>query len=457
MKEEKRNDEMWWKLIRGGFLLGIVLIGWNFSAPMTTLAQSYNGLQWEYNGSDSSAYVYGYSRAANNLEIPDYIIIPPSSEGDLPRSIEVNEIKQGSWGNITNLTIPANVQLIDKSAFSNSKNLKTVKLKGGVIKISDYAFSGCRNLSSINFQSALVDLDYAVFKDCTNLKKISIPPTVIDYTGFKPLDVNIEELVSAFEGSSIEEVVINKGVTGIPDCAFKECPTIKTVTIPDTVSSIGDSAFERCMGLQEIDIPSEVTNIGERAFAGCSNITEIKIPQNVSNIGEDALLGCSRLGSIQVSASNQYYTSINDVLFNKNKTTLIRYPQGNTRNKYTVPYGVEYIEKSAFSNFWDYDSSSEMDYLHSLTDIILPDSVRSIGERAFENSRSLRNVELPNRLTVIEEGAFINCVNLEAINIPNAVMSIRNFAFMGCNKIKSVTIPENMKFIGDRKQHMRFQ
>ncbi|MGN0443891.1 MAG: leucine-rich repeat domain-containing protein, partial [Acutalibacteraceae bacterium] len=158
-------------------------------------------------------------------------------------------------------------------------------------------------------------------------------------------------------------------VTSIGDGAFDYCTSLAGITIPNSVTSIGDSAFCACWSLTEITIPDSVTSIGEDAFQGCRSLTEITIPDSVTSIGECAFQGCDSLTSITVDSANKYYS--NDgygVLFNKDKTTLIQHPMGNSRSLYSIPYSVTSIGEYAF---W---------FCGSLTEITIPDSVTSIGE-----------------------------------------------------------------------------
>ena len=150
------------------------------------------------------------------------------------------------------------------------------------------------------------------------------------------------------------------------------CGRIKTVTIGDSVTSIGEYAFYDCSSLESITIPDSVTSIGISAFYECSGLTSITIPDSVTSIGDRAFHSCCSLTSITVDNNNTAYSSDEyGVLFNKDKTMLIQYPKGNTRSAYTIPDSVTSIGARAF-----YECSG-------LTSITIPDSVTSSGEDAF--------------------------------------------------------------------------
>ena len=179
-----------------------------------------------------------------------------------------------------------------------------------------------------------------------------------------------------------------------------------SVTYNDTtysVTSIGEWAFYGCSGLTSVTIPNSVTSIGKAAFAYCSGLTSVTIPNSVTSIGEGAFAVCTGLTSINVASDNSNYCSVDGVLFNKDKTTLIEYP-GGKQGAYTIP-----------------------------------NSVTSIGETAFYGCTGLTSVTIGNSVTSIGNQAFNKCSGLTSVTIPNSVTSIGEAAFYGCSGLTSVT------------------
>ena len=224
-----------------------------------------------------------------------------------------------------------------------------------------------------------------------------------------------------------------------------------------------------------ITIPSQidgkpVTSIGYMAFRFCDSLTSITIPNSVTSTfrGFD---GCEKLTQINVDTANTVYSSVNGVLFSKDKTELIKYPEGKADTSYAIPNGVTSIGYGAF-----YDC-------YSLTSITIPDSVTSIGTMAFEDCSSLTSITIPDSVTSIDRHAFFVCRKLNQINvdtantayssvngvlfnkgktelirypegkadtsyaIPNGVTSIGNSAFYGCSNLTSITIPDGVTII----------
>lgn len=205
--------------------------------------------------------------------------------------------------------------------------------------------------------------------------------------------------------------------------------SIKKVTIGDSVTTIGNYAFFSCRSLGRVEIGSGVTHIGDYAFSFCTSPTSVKIPDSVTSIGDYAFICCPSLASITVDANNTAYS--NDeygVLFNKNKTTLIQYPIGNTRTAYTIPDSITNIGDSAFFS------------CYSLTRIIIPNSVTSIGDYAFQDCKNLTSVKIGSGVTSICDWAFAYCISIVSVEIPDSVTSIGSYAFWDCYSLASVTI-----------------
>ncbi|MBP3467137.1 MAG: leucine-rich repeat domain-containing protein, partial [Paludibacteraceae bacterium] len=124
---------------------------------------------------------------------------------------------------------------------------------------------------------------------------------------------------------------------GFFDSPFKNTNVTK-VEISQGVTSIGESAFSGCKALTSIEIPNSVTSIGLGAFLGCEALTSIEIPNSVTSIGSYAFEGCEALTNINISDGNANYASVNGVLYDKEKKTLIRCPQ--TKTSIEIPNSV---------------------------------------------------------------------------------------------------------------------
>ena len=189
--------------------------------------------------------------------------------------------------------------------------------------------------------------------------------------------------------------------------------------IREGVKVIGNRAFDKYSSLTSINIPNSVTNIGEWAFYGCKSLTNIIIPSSVVNMNGNPFLGWD--GDLHNESKAFVYER--QVLFNKDKTTLIAYRSKDTN--YIIPDSVTNIGDSAFY---------KCEYLKSIN---IPDSVTNIGDYAFVGCESLTSINIPNSVTNIGRSAFFLSKSLTSINIPNSVTNIGKSAFWGCCNLPS--------------------
>ena len=266
----------------------------------------------------------------------------------------------------------------------------------------------------------------------------------------------------------IKTVHISHGITSIGKMALVLCYALKSIEIPNSVTTIGDGAFTLCSELTSIKIPDSVTSIGKDAFGGCEALTSIEISNSVTKIGENAFAGCKALTNIDVAEDNTNYSSTDGVLYDKEKKTLIKCPEGKTSIE--IANSVTEIEDGLFSG------------CHALTNIEIPNSVTKIGENAFAGCKALTNidvaedntnysstdgvlydkekktlikcpkgktnVEIPNSMINIGNSAFEGCSSLTNIEIPNSVTNIGNNAFEGCSSLTNIEIPNSVTSIG---------
>ena len=379
---------------------------------------------------------------------------------------------------LTSVTIPASVTSIAYSAFFGCSGLATVTVYAPSCTLGFNAFSACGNLKNIYVFSDLVD-DYKAAWSAYESKITAMTPvasgtcgkeTPEDVTwrlegeaGHYGLFISGTGAMADYGYSSqpwntnkeyIKTVLIENGVTSIGECAFCGCNGLTSISIPASVTSIGAEAFNDCENLTTVTIPASVTSIGNYAFNDCKKLTTVSIPASVTTIGEEAFnntaltsieipasvtsIGngvfndCEKLTSITVAEGNANYSNdTNGVLFNKEKTTLIKYPEGNNADSYEIPTSVTSICEKAFAGCEDLET------------VTLPAYVTSIGNEAFRYCGSLKSIEIPDNVTSIGDDAFNLCSSLTTVNIPASVTSIGNYAFSDCDNLASVTLNSN--------------
>ena len=292
---------------------------------------------------------------------------------------------------------------IANGAFAKCKSLTSTIIPDSITSIGDSVFRDCRSLTSITIPNSVTSIGNSAFTWCDSLTSIDIPDSVtsIGYDAF-------------FCCKSLKSVTISNSVTKIDEYTFSNCESLTSVTIPDSVESIKDFAFYDCVLLKSVIIPDSVTWISKYAFDDCTSLTEIN-----------------------VSSNNANYSSENGVLFNKEKTILIRYPEGKEETEYTIPDNVTSIGNNAFC------------HCTSLKSVTFGSGVTSIGGDAFTWCKSLISITIPDSVTSIGNSAFYHCTSLKSVTFGSGVTSIGSFAFKSCSSLKNITIPENVKTIDE--------
>jgi hypothetical protein len=201
---------------------------------------------------------------------------------------------------------------------------------------------------------------------------------------------------------------------------------VDSVIIPAGVTGIGSFAFNEARLLTSITIPAGVTSIGDYAFFNAVSLTSITIPATVTSIGEYAFTSTTALNSIVVDSENITFSSIADVLFNKDATTLIRYPSGKSGTSYSIPSGITRIGSGAFSGSV------------SLTSITIPTGVTNIESNTFIYATKLSSINIPSSVRSIGDSAFAYASSLASVRIPSSVISIGEYAFDNATTLASV-------------------
>ena len=194
--------------------------------------------------------------------------------------------------------------------------------------------------------------------------------------------------------------------------------------------------FSKCYNLESIIIPNSVTSILDDAFGEYCGIKEINIPANVEFIGDTAFWYCYNLEAINVDPENKFYSSDeHGVLFNKDKTKLMLYPNGKPETKYVVPESVKNICTYAFCC-----------QLY-IEEVVLPDNLEIIEEMSFACSPSLLSVRIPASVKLIDSTAFCYSMFIENIYIESMDASFGEYIPLTIGNVRiSVSREEFLEF-----------
>ena len=374
---------------------------------------------------------------------PEVEILPNNSNGS-PIKLVWNAINCPSQRFFTNqiqeVTIGNNVQVLPYGFLTGSK-ITSLVIPNSVTSIGDYAFMRCQNLTHVSLPNSLTAISNYMFCECSALTNINIPETVTSigkrafYHCSELTNLNIPSGVDsigdeAFSGCTnlTGTFIIPNGITAIADSAFVDCTQLEQIFIPNTVTSIGKYAFYCCTGLNDITIPQSVTSIGDLAFAGCTGLTNITIPNLVFEIGQAAFSGCTGLTSIHIPASVNSI-GINPFSYCPEITTM------------TVDGdNPVYDSRNGCNAIIQTNSNKLISGCHST---IIPNTVDTIGEYAFEFCQNLTSITIPTSVTTIERAAFWGCNGLTKIIIPSSVISIAHSAFAGHSGLTSMIVEDS--------------
>ena len=358
---------------------------------------SVDGVLFNKDGSELIVYPKGNGRSA--YTVPDGV----TSIGGFAFS---------GCTSLSKVDLPKTLTTIEAGTFRDCTSLKEIVIPDSVTEIRsnwgydgcDGAFSGCTSLSKVDLPKKLTTIEAGTFRDCTSLKEIVIPDSVTE--------IRCNWDLGAFSGcTSLSKVKLSNNLTIIDDRTFSGCTSLAEIDIPDSVTSIGVFAFSGCTSLSKVDLPKKLTTIEAGTFRDCTSLKEIVIPDSVTEIrskweyngcygafsnctslesitigsgveslGDEWIASCRRLENITVSPENKTYSSVDGVLFNKDKSELSAYPIGNKRSSYTIPDGVEKIGKKAFYG---------CRYIETLT---IPASVKEIEDSALGNCYDIRTI-----------------------------------------------------------------
>ena len=401
-------------------------------------------------------------------------------EGEITISEGITTVGQSAFycKGITKVNLPTSLKQIQYQAFRETTNLKSISLPKGLEVLGNRAFNASgitsivipgsvKTVGALAFFQSYIEkatiedgveiLDSAAFRS-SGLKEITIPGSVKEIKdscfseiwGLSKVTINngVEKIDGgAFYGTAIKEIEIPASVLTIDDSAFSGCGMIQTINVAidnQNYSSQNDSLYNKDKTKiirypsgkkdTEFEVPSTVKEIGNSCFSSCGNLKKIQITSNVEKLATSSFVNQGILTEINVVSENQYYSSEDGVLFNKDKTEFIKWPQGKSLTEYTVPRTVKTIKASSF-------------YESNIKSIIIPPSVEKMESYVFDRTSATKIVcqeqdgkgvkEIGNRCFYL--------TGLIEVSLPSTLEKLDGEAFRASYSLKKITInkPEN--------------
>ena len=319
------------------------------------------------------------------------------------------------WDTTKKLVVEEGITALSNSPMAGTPRFKAmteVSLPNSLKELGSWVFADCEQLKAITIPDGVTEMGESVFWDCKNLEHVVIPASVTTFTdtrimydaGFgQPVFHGCEKLTSA--GPLGSGCAIEFGWTDqIPERAFLGCRTLEQITFPEGVTKIGDAAFAYTR-LSELTVPDTVTSIEKEAFYGCNQLETLNLPASVVRIGKDAFRDCESLNQISVAEENPIYQAVNNMLVDQKDGILVL----SAKNIATAE---------------------------------IPEAVREIGERAFQNCTALNQIMWPKNLERIGSNAFEGCTALTRAEIPSGAW-MSEFVFAGCTNLEEIWLPNN--------------
>ena len=460
-----------------------------------------------------------YNNENNGVEIKYF---PQSRSGEyaIPEGVEAIPVAVFKSSKLTKITIPASVTRIDTNAFYYSRYLTEVVFataKEGEAEnelvISASAFGNCQALTTITLPARIAEFNSNIFTSSKKLATVNVAGRG-NYTSKDGVLCNEDgtQIIYCPVGRT-GAYTVPTGVNSIGDNAFKGCTKLTSITVPGYVTIIGKAAFSGCTGVTAITFEGEATDalltIGEQAFYGCTGVTSVVLPENLATLKKSAfgnttkltevtvksgdvtfengafgstdstpkyyvtklniganlgavnitgVFGGTTLVNVTVDENNENYTVLDNVIFNKDVTSIVYYP--NVTGEYTIPATVTEIGANVFEgkkitkitisgNIGRIGDSAFLNCA-SLATVVFEDGTKDliIGNTAFSGT-AITSITLPSRVISLGKGAFSSCKKLTSVTINGNITEIKPETFKTCTALTSVTLPEGITTIGD--------
>lgn len=384
----------------------------------------------------------------------------------IPESVtECGEATFNDCESLVSAQLPSSWTTLPAQIFDGCTSLASISIPEGVTEIGDYAFRGCESLTEVKLPVGLQSIGSATFLTCTGLKKANVPSALATST---------LSSIYPHATNSLEEVVIEEGVTTLPDNFFSGYTKLKKIVLPASLQSIGKTCFSGCTSLVEIVLPEGLTTIGDSAFMGCASLQSIQLPETLIECGEYVFRDCTSLTSVKLPST---WETIQAGLFYGCTALLsVELPEtlkcidthaflGCTAlTEIKLPAGLEEIGRGAFSksaiqkvNIPKALASSTLRSLFSdnaittyanIREVTLDEGIESLAKEFFSGCTALCSVAFSETVTSLGYRCFYNCTSLTEVTLPNGLKSLGDRAFEKCSSLKMVQIPETIEALG---------
>lgn len=344
----------------------------------------------------------GVLMVPNNLNISDYVLTWDSVDGAQSYIVDINgselQVAENRLDILMLISESKNPSLLSK------ENVAKVMALGDLKNSFDSEWS-----NEIRYNAQIVSgINYKSTNNNTECEIIAVDKDDVQGVIIIPEELKGKTITKVMtKGFSdcnyLTDVVFLGETIQIESGAFKNCSNLKRVILPALLSKIDNETFSGCVSLTSIDIPDTVIQIKQHTFKDCTQLTKLKLSASLSDVANSAFVGCNNLKTLTVDASNPTFKSDGNCIIRKPDDALIM----------------------------------------GCSNSIIPNGVKSIKSRAFNECNGLTKIDIPNGVASIENNAFYKCTNLNEVNYPATLQEITTKQIASSPHIKTLTVDAN--------------
>jgi len=307
----------------------------------------------------------------------------------------------------------------------------------GNMDARDFKFiaDNLNNLASLNLSNVHIDAvqtQKPMFMTLTSYEEQTIPAT-------------------AFFGKKLRNLALPREIKAIGMAAFAGCEQIESILLPETLEVIGPYAFSACNACKQVTLPAGIKEIGEGAFSRCANLKSVTInPTNDFVVAKDAFQDCKLLSSVTLGEN---VTAIGPGAFSG--CTALRTPVIASSNKLEAiaeaAFASSAIESVALENCTNLKTIGMWAFANTmLKDVVLPESLESIGDGAFYYNTSMEQIDIPANITNLSKYLLAGNNATSDLPLKEGVTSIGDYAFYNWDQVKEFIFPESVEYVGTK-------
>lgn len=329
-------------------------------------------------------------------------------------------------GEDEHVVIPPEVRYIGMGVFRGNPKLRRVTVHGNVRGIDVSAFTGCKSLTRVELAEGLVSIGRSAFQNCPALREIVLPRSL-----------RVIEKEAFARCTALTELVIPDGVTELGDGMLSGCTALTVCRLPKSAPVLPREMLAGCRLLAAIEIPRGVTRVETHCFRDCELLTEIELPATVTGMGREVFMGCKALAKV---------TACDDYRCGGAIDPFAGCPELRT---FVVSEGVTSLVEGSFN------------HMETVTELVLPASLREIGDGAISDCPALLTLRLPQGLESIGMRAITDCPALDRVALPRSLNRVGEGAMGSCERLQKITLPDGHPDLAvvngaliDRRRHL---